>query len=560
MKKIILLLVILLLSSCESVENTQQKHSTDITADAEILQNAEQSDEDVNKAGDTDGNIYEEVIFPFVSGDGYGKLLPYIGEFRDTPATPMSYETSSCKYGLCTLDGRIVVNALDDVISDITYYNSADNFNYLVVSVGKVEDGSYDGYHPQRTYVIPQSGKWCIELEEGVWSFTDGFGGICASYAAEKEFEGMTYDFYSKSLLYDYNGNYIREFGQSTAVYNSDGCLSMTLFDESPYGSDSKTVCFDKDGVAIEHMHKSGCEFNEYGVRIASDEYGFILENDKGHMLTETSFSELEYISNESGTNGLFVAKMRVTNDLYQYFFFSKDASAVSSGNDVYSKYDIELFFPDSGDIICKYLADDGVIDNVAVFLNLTDKRIIYEDHSGKFLYNESNDNVIVADGRTYGGGVGMVFDYDGNELLRVDDLYLFNDASENGRFVIYTSCANYYDLWGEAYTLEKDERKTFIYDIKEGRALHSFHGLSTADFIGNDDRFVRYFNYTAEEGGNAYNYGLYDTKNRELVVANAENIQHYSASTNDYFAVSYKNKSALYNSEMNEIITTYYE
>lgn len=509
-----------------------------------------------------DGSIYGDVEFSFEPSNYYGKLLPYVGHYSEIPGSKRNYEQGFLKYGLCTENGTVVVDALDHVISDVRILETNDGFIFYVIGVGKVKDSSYDGYHPQKTFLLPQNGQWATELEEGNWAFICGDGAIFAARAKDETVKGITYEYFDKVILLNYNGLIVKEYGKCSYLRGFDDhfehCLEMKIADETY--QNYYNLYIGPDGGEIENPIIKGHEFNEYGVRLAGDKNGYFLENTKGQMLTETTFRYFRYVSNKDGTNGLFVAKMQATNDLYQYFFFSEDGCSVSSGNEVYSKHDIELFFPDSGDIICMYIADDGVIDDVTVFLNLTDNKIVYEDHSGRSVYHKSTDKMIIQRAATYGGGFGRILDYTGRELAYFDDFYEFDDIADNGKFVIYTSCANYYDIFNDDYSLERDERKTYIYDIENKKILHSLHGNNAIDFIGENDRYVYMFNYSEIEGGGAFNYCLYDTLKEKLIVENAEKIVRFDIGDEIYFAVCYKNNATLYDGEMNVIYTSYFE
>ena len=502
------------------------------------------------KAKEIDGSIYEDVSFNYVIDD-YGKLLPYVGEFSEIHATRLSYERDFRKYGLCTENGDIVIDAKNHVISDFRCFDTSDGFSYYAIGVGKVKDFSIDGFHPQKTYIIPKDGSWCVELEEGWWGFCDGVGGICASLDAEKVFNGMNWGYNSKTLLFDYKGNLIKEFGQNTIAYSRcKYCFALSSFENDP--DDSETYYYNKNGNRVNHDNHN--DFNEYGVRIVCHEKEYFLENENGDLLNDIPYEEIKYFSDDKNTRGVFVARLKKGKDLYQFFFYDKKGNLQTSNREIFSKHHLKCYFPENGDVFC-YFTDK---DDADVFFNINIGEVIHEDRTVGNRYTDSNDNIIVCDGGSYEDAYGELYDYSGRKLARFDDFYWFRDVAENGKFVIYTSLADY-DRWQSPYSFEDDNRKTYIYDVENGEYLYSIHGNSGAGFVGNDERFVLMYVHDSDEGGNTFNHCLYDTKNKKLVVENAEDIKYYQVDKKDYFAVSYLNSSILYDSEMNEIIKTRY-
>ena len=148
----------------------------------------------------------------------------------------------------------------------------------------------------------------------------------------------------------------------------------------------------------------------------------------------------------------------------------------------------------------------------------------------------------------------------DFENLPYAQDGYSFVDLSNDGNFLVYTVGEVDYLVSPMEYTIENDKRKAYILDLNTNEILHTLHGNCSARFVGNEDRFIFLYNSDNIEGGSAYNYCLYDTQKRSLVVNGAEMIEDFRADGNDYFAVSFKNSSILYDSEMNQIIKTYFE
>ena len=140
--------------------------------------------------------FYEEYTPYFIPSDKYGEIIPFIGKSKiyETPKyEKSSFSASSMysSYGFCTKDGRVVMDANPD-IQHISYRETDDGFGcyqYSVLSVNKDDPYEFEVYGPHSSFLVPKSGKWCIELPQGAWVNGIENGYIVIAWPSEEEQE-----------------------------------------------------------------------------------------------------------------------------------------------------------------------------------------------------------------------------------------------------------------------------------------------------------------------------------------------------------------------------------
>lgn len=208
-----------------------------------------------NKDTNETSETQESIIVPYVE-----KSKTYYSEY--------GIKSIVNSYGFCNLDGDVVIEPSDD-ISTLSCYETDDGFSFYVVGLGQSEQSAYaNGFDPMKTLIIPASGEWCVELDEvGWWTISAGDGAIFASLDVTRE----TRIIEEKTLIYDYNGNLIKEFGPSSYVseYSKmyEDCVEISLITDHP--DKVETIYVNSKGEIVEDPKKNGHEFNEYGVKIS---------------------------------------------------------------------------------------------------------------------------------------------------------------------------------------------------------------------------------------------------------------------------------------------------
>ena len=208
-KLFVLLCVIVYLTSCginikntpnQSVTNSQRDNKNTFYINGELP--------DIGEFSLNIHRFYDEYTPNFIPSDEYGEILPFIGKSKlyQTSYDDGFYASQIySSYGFCTVDGKIVCDANENYES-VYYTCTDDGFGYYTVrEINNETPEDYDTFEISNTLIIPQSGKWVLELGPRSWLSSAGGGIFSVTEYAE---EGYYDDFSGvKSHVYDYDKN-----------------------------------------------------------------------------------------------------------------------------------------------------------------------------------------------------------------------------------------------------------------------------------------------------------------------------------------------------------------
>ena len=178
----------------------------------------------------------------FQPGDSYGKVVPYLGDFRYCliESSAEDYYDYLPIYGLKTADGDVITDAV---------YQSVDTYEGLIVLFGEKD---------VRT-VLPESGKWSIEVD-----FNYAQEG-CGIAACQKQ--NRIYVINNNTMSgYDYNGKKLftvqGKYFSSWDLIEETGCILINVSTEN-----GDTVrMLDKNGKELWTVDgRAGFEWDENG-------------------------------------------------------------------------------------------------------------------------------------------------------------------------------------------------------------------------------------------------------------------------------------------------------
>lgn len=241
---------------------------------------------------------YPEIRKTLTPGEDYGKLIPFVGSFRDYNF--VDYETgewedetySVSKYGLMTDKGEIVV----DAVYDWATINTTDNGDYYIVLSMAGEEFETTA---ERLFCT-SDGSFARVVDGSVYinlnSYDDGY--IIVTDSSEVDWESSTGA--PKTIVYDKKWNKLFEFdncnmhGEECFV---EGYLALSFFsDYSNYEYKARFV--DKEGnLAFDGVHPKGnFENGKVAAINASGKQG--LFSSDGNWVVTPVYNEFDKIGN----------------------------------------------------------------------------------------------------------------------------------------------------------------------------------------------------------------------------------------------------------------------
>lgn len=382
------------------------------------------------KSGEKYEHFTGEPVYEFIPRDDYGPLLPFSGGLRHyhTKEDPMIYgfDMSYSEYGLCTTDGKVVV---EPVYAYIHTFTAGDGFKYFDLTyendVEVDEDGrimNYDDvFIANKRVIIPSDGSWKIDLENG--SYISGVGdGIITVCEVNRKTDEIRYK------LYDYEGKHLFDIDSYEHIdIFSCGYAAARIYPE--YSHDTKDVrqngvCvyLDKSGnVALDGGYTDGTNFNKFGVasvQIDGDKYALINKN--GEFLTEQVYDSLY----TAGVDGYYQGFIEDKKEMHVFDGNGKLVGTVSGKGTGYmsltklpdgdfaysyydSAYDSEMYYrlSDNSPIVCK---ENGKMPNtyssgdLFVYKDTEKSNGYYGDETSAVVFNADGETVAKLDRITY--------------------------------------------------------------------------------------------------------------------------------------------------------------
>lgn len=500
---------------------------------------------------DKGGRFYNEYTPDFIPSDLYGTVIPYISSVKEyTVAEDEEWSSSSvyCTYGLCNEEGRIIMDPQSS-LENAFHHESPDGFGYYELDF--MDESAYDspnfGAFPVgKRFLIPDSGKWMIELQEAAYIGRID-GGKIAVMEPSKFNSEQAYPEEYKAVFYDYNGKKLFEIEDIDYVGESFGGLTKV---SGLLNGKRAEWLVDDNGKMKRGPFESIYSFDGHAVAVVKDADGTsYLMNTDGERITQRDYDEINSIY--SGVYGFAARYYTEDGNILTDVFNGKGELLCTID---YNKYPDITITPDntviyyyrpsygSDEMIFKY--GDGT-DFVSKEYGVMPNRIVAAEDM--FLYENEET------------GESVVFDEYGETILKAHDINAIYWMNGNERYLTYST--------GDVqYTYDEELEKSIftstleahLFDTETGETVLSIKEGGYGAFVGTDGR---YFLYSANESydpmGTSALYGLYDTLERKLVFENCLSLTHMKIGGKSYFNVGTENYCTLYDEDMNAIIKT---
>ena len=487
--------------------------------------------------------FYEDYTPHFIPSDEYNTLLPFVGSIKEYK-TEWGDKHHYAAYGLCTADGRIVMDAQQSV-EGIYHRTSNDGFGYYELTFMDKEDyesEGYDMYPVGKSLLIPDSGKWSIELPPASYVSNVDYGIITVMCPVSYD-NANGYPMEYKAIIYDYEGKLINEFENVDHSGPSFGGLIKL----SKYSDGSNREWFvNRDGDTVFGPYTSASDFNEYGICSVTDLNGeaYLMDSTE-KRLTDTEYSSIYTVYGNEQTG--FSATHK--NDPYKRDVFANDGEylcTVTTTNHpnitiLPDKTVIYSYRPSYGSAQEMYRYGDGT-EFVSKELGVMPNQ--YSSAEGVFWHrdNETADSVL--------------FDSKGETIIKLNDVNNIFSVSNDGRILAYsTGKIDYiYDKETQKHTVEST-LKLNLCDLESGETFFIALDGGYGNFCGQDDRYFLYSISDTDEPMGDFSYGIYDIKERKLLFNNCPSIKHYEVEGKHYFNVCTDNYIFLYDGDFNTIL-----
>ncbi len=473
----------------------------------------------------------DEFTDTFVPSDDYGTLVPFVGEFYQYKSDEQSSDMtiSLPAYGLCTVDGAIVVDPVYDGV--ITHTLKGGVLYELLI-------GSDDASLAQKRLLIPSDGRWVTEL-----SANNSVSKLSSEdfYILErtrtvrrnkKKEKLVYYDFYSyeskflftfdKKLTFAENTSFtIGEFDDSFAPVNV--AVTTETTEKGPDGKnvvkkevETKGYFINKKGKQVfknEEFLKVEAFYNGLAV-VCNKEglYGVIKSN--GKYLIKPQYN----IINRNTTEGYFACGL-------DSYFLILDANGITVSKIPCENADIEVIGTEKL-IYKKTLKYTGKTE----FFSCVTGGAFVCTETGQFPDPDSGKNGLFS--CTY-SGVTDIFKSDGNSVAQ------FNDF---GRIA---------GVWGDiAVIVSKNGSKTAVLNIKSGEKSDWID----ASFSG------QVFNGKYVVLKSEQNYMLYNGLLNEFETQTADFITTFETFDNSYLSVTDGGFVTLFMSDMSILMRYRYK
>lgn len=489
--------------------------------------------------------FYDEYTPDFIPSKEYGKIIPYIGGYKEYTNNDESWKVTSSfpSYGFCTPDGKIVMDASSKT-ANIYYRETYDGFGYYTVYLNmKQRKDAPDEFYAEEQLIIPESGEWCLKLDKNEWGSQAGGGIIVICGYINGDYQNAICKFY------DYNGNKINEFtGYDSFGTYSHGLMTASKWDDKEGYS---AAFLNLDGEVVLGPYASVSNFQQSGTACVTDFAGnSYLIDTAGNRVTKKSYSQI-YLETPFGEERI-IYTARCTDGGTDIL----DGFGNILGHLDTDKY-VSICLPQNGEIICYYNNYNGN--------NYTDEYIWKRLSDGSdFVSREFN----VSPNQYYfyndmyvhkaDDGRAIVFDGDGETVAILDNWESISQLSPNGRYLVYTS--GKYD-YSSQVPEEIEQGKIHIYDTYEKMDAFVADGSGYVSFVGEDGRYAI---VCATEDftifGGYSNYYLFDTKTNTKLFDNCQYVESQTVGGETYYSVCTDNSNTLYDEDMNVILRLYNE
>ncbi len=547
MKRILvsLLLFSLFLSSCESTVHEHTDIDTEIDTALAVSTPVFNIDGELPDIGEFTGNkpqerFYEEYTPDFIPSDEYGELIPFIGN-KKTYTKTFSYDTlhrDHYSYGLCTANGKIVMDASSEVIG-IKYYETNDGFEYYVIErrVDITDENAYDDFKSTTRTVIPKNGTWCIDLDPGIYAYAEN-GTIATS-------ETITYNSDSIIEIFDYNANKLAIIEGARYLDHSAKFLIIETSEYYYYAN--------KNGEIVLGPYLSAGEFSIEGIAgVRKTDGNWCLIDKKGNEVSDDKYSQIRLHSNKDDTKQYFSAKHKsssLSNIFYNTGKYWKTVKSQSSLSMIFLQNDKTLYLYDDPDFgyVYKNLKNDNLLRSKEYGFSPN----TYHNRDGIFVYDDDEANFV------------LLMDGDGDTVATVDSLFTSPYISQNRRFLILIT--GDYNSWYDDTIdkiVEQNTKRIQVYDTEKNEFIYISDSDGDGSFAGENDRYIIIHIYGISQDDVSVEgyYFILDTETNNFLFENSEYIEHKSIAGKSYYNVCTKNSCTLYDEDFNVILRNYNE
>ncbi|MBO5913482.1 MAG: WG repeat-containing protein [Clostridia bacterium] len=417
----------------------------------------------------------------------YGELIPFIGGYVTYSGIVKEKEktVSVPLYGLCTLKGEVVVDAVYDVVKQ--HPKDEGGFVYELV---KGSDGS-DPLKGTRQ-IAASDGSWIINVPKN--SVFYRAGGERIIFERTKKVKKVVYTYHD---FYDYKGK--KKFTFDTALAeNMDATYTIGKFSEglAPVNitvkekkddevTETKTAYYiDKDGKKIIEKLTS-CEEFRKGYAVAVNEeglYGVITP--KGEWFLEAKYRIVNYNSTKElfacADVGFFLILDKEKKQVKKIFTERGDVEVLNSDRLVYKKTN-----PDTGRTEYFYADNDEPFTCI---------------ETGQF---PDGDSTVEGLYTCVYSGTGTVFNIDGENIVSIGDYGELCDrfgntaivSNANGKKICFISVSTKKRTeWIRYRYLGQSVDDRYIVMQNSDNGLYSLYDLMTNTFVYENCEYIEVF------------------------------------------------------------------
>lgn len=508
--------------------------------------------------------FYDEPCYEFKPSDNYGPLVSFAGKkvnysLAEGDSLGFPYETSTTLYGLCTLDGKVVV---EPVYSYISKMGTTDGFEYFVLQKqrpikynqnGKIDyENSFMMVAPPMQ-IIAADGSWMISAPDGKTSYLSAASEGVIVFVFYND-DGNVFKFY------DYDGNFLYEISGYDYIEGYYGGLAKASVyskytDNGDMVSDEKLVYLDKKGnVAIDGF-VSGTNFSKDGVAAVKTKDGyFAFINTKGEFINDQKYDTL-YILGQGNDEMRYYGIGYADKKGEKYIFDSKGNKVKSIECGEY----VNIYGDDVETALYSYYQNGN-----EKWFRLKDNSHFVSEATGNSPYGtisspDGKDMLFVSkeEGfKTYDPkGKTYVFGLDG-KTLSVFENFRYSIDYVDKKYILYKS--EIIPEPNEDGSLSQSIERVVLYDIEKGEEIKSFDNASSARFLDKNKRFLLVTNYyTIDARSTEY---IYDFEKNEIFMDDIDASHSCEADGKEYISVCTENYITVYDENLNVILRKFGE